>query len=136
MFLETYSFLLGCPICRHMTVHSILLQFFVFLWCYLLLYFSSFISYFIWVLSIFLLMSLTKGLLIFFNLFQNPVLFFFLIFLKLYFIYFLIIALFLLTWGFICFCFVLFCFGCTYSMQKFLDQGVNPSNSSNNKLQQ
>ena len=31
MFLETYPFLLGCRICRHIIVHSIPLWFFVFL---------------------------------------------------------------------------------------------------------
>ena len=36
MFLEIYPFLLGLPICWHITVHSILLGFFVFWWYWFL----------------------------------------------------------------------------------------------------
>ena len=38
MFLETYSFLLSCPICCHMTIHSSILRLFV---CFYHSYFSS-----------------------------------------------------------------------------------------------
>ena len=62
--LETYPFIIGCQICWHIIVHSILLFFFLFLQCL-----SFFISYFIWVLFLFFLVSLARGLLIFFYFF-------------------------------------------------------------------
>ena len=58
---ETCSFLLDCSICWHITVHSILLWFFLFLWCWLL-FLLFFIFYFIWVLCLFFLVSLARSL--------------------------------------------------------------------------
>jgi len=51
LYLETCPFLLGCQIFWHVTVHSIFLWFFVFLWYQLL--FLSFHFLFIWVVSLF-----------------------------------------------------------------------------------
>ena len=47
MLLETCLFLLGFPICLHVTVHSSLLWFFLY-FCGICCYFSSFISYFVY----------------------------------------------------------------------------------------
>ena len=48
MCLKNCPFLLGCQICWHLTVHSILLWIFFFNFCGISCNFSSFISYFIY----------------------------------------------------------------------------------------
>lgn len=89
VFPEICPFLLGCPICWHITVHSI------FLWlhlcsvsCYFFLF--NFLFFFILVLSLFFLVNLAKGLSILS--FQNTTCWFhwsFLLFLYSLFFYFL-----------------------------------------------
>ena len=71
MFLGIYPFCPGCPVCRHIVVHSIFLKSFVFLWCHC--YFFSFISDFIYLglLSLFFLMGLVKVLSILFIFSKN-----------------------------------------------------------------
>ena len=57
IFLETYPLLLGCPIYWRIIVHSILLWVFLY-FCGIGFYFSSFISFFVYlVLSLFFLVS-------------------------------------------------------------------------------
>ena len=63
--LESCPFFLSCQICWHIIVHNILLWFFVFLqyhWD-----FPFFISYFVYLGSLFLLLSLARGLSILFT---------------------------------------------------------------------
>ena len=55
VFLETYSFLLSCPICCHITIHSSILWLFV---CFYHSFFSSSATFFV-VVVILLLISLT-----------------------------------------------------------------------------
>ena len=54
MFLGIYPFLLGCPICWHIAFHNILLQSFVFLWCWLLFLLFHFFFFFLKILFIYL----------------------------------------------------------------------------------
>ena len=67
MSLESCPFLLGCQICWHIIVHSILLWVFLY-FCSICGDFSFYISYFVWVLSILFLVSLDRGLSILFTL--------------------------------------------------------------------
>lgn len=104
MFLET-CVVLGGPVCWHITVRSILLWFFVFLWSHLL----SLLFHFFLCLSEFSLFSSrwvwSEACWFIFS--EDQLLFYwsFLLFLDLYFIYFLsdfIISFVLLTLGFVC----------------------------------
>ena len=66
VFLETCSFLLGCPICWHIIVHTILLSFLCVFVVSVVMSSLPFLILFIWVLSLFFLMSLARGLSILF----------------------------------------------------------------------
>ena len=92
MFLEICPFLLGCQIYWHIIIHSILLCFVIFLQYQLLLL----IFHFIWVLSLYFLVTLVRGFLSpgqisfpFQRISSWFYWFFFYCFLNLYFIYFL-----------------------------------------------
>ena len=58
MFLEIYPFLLGFPVCWHITVHSILSQFFAISVMSINCYLFAYISYFVYLGPDFFLMSL------------------------------------------------------------------------------
>ena len=72
-FLETCPFILGCQIFWQLIVHSILQRLFAY-FCSISYYFSSFISYFIWILSLFFLVSLARGFSVLFILSKNQIL--------------------------------------------------------------
>ena len=72
-FLEICPFLPGFQISWHIVVHSNFLQSFVFLWYWLYLS-LLFLALFIWVMSLYLLMSLDKGLSILFIFSKNQLL--------------------------------------------------------------
>ena len=107
MFLESCPFLLGCQICWHIIVHSILLWFFVFLQ-YLVISLLSFLTFFTWDFSLFFLVSLARGLSILSTLSKNQLLvllvFFSCFLISILFISSLIfiISFLLLTLGFVC----------------------------------
>ena len=73
MFLETCPFLLGCPICWHITVNSILFCFFVFL-PYLLLFLLFHLLSCLFGSTLFFLVSLARGLSILFIFSKNHLL--------------------------------------------------------------
>ena len=52
IFLETFPFLLGCPVCHHVSVHSILIILFYFILYFCGCYFSYFLVCFIWTCSL------------------------------------------------------------------------------------
>ena len=97
MFLEMCPFLLDCQICWYIIIHSIFLLFFLYFCSIGTNNFSFFISYFIFVISLFFMMGMARGLSILFILSKNKLL------VLLIFFYFLISSLFISSLIFIVF---------------------------------